>query len=77
MPRPNDFGRVLTVRASRLTSTVADAFVREINKQVQEDQPIWENKTFLPVPALADTDGPILKFRKWYSQFYAEPVAGA
>jgi 3-ketosteroid 9alpha-hydroxylase-like protein len=25
------------------------------------------------VPALADTDGPILKFRKWYSQFYAEP----
>ena len=32
-----------------------------------------ENKTFLPVPALADTDGPIIKFRKWYSQFYAEP----
>jgi hypothetical protein len=25
------------------------------------------------VPALADTDGPIVKFRKWYSQFYAEP----
>ena len=57
----------------RMTSTVADAFVKEINKQVQEDTPIWENKTFLPVPALADTDGPIIKFRKWYSQFYAEP----
>jgi 3-ketosteroid 9alpha-monooxygenase subunit A len=56
-----------------LTSTVAEAFVKEINKQVQEDQPIWEHKAFLRSPALADTDGPILKFRKWYSQFYAEP----
>jgi len=57
----------------KLTSTVADAFVKEINKQVQEDKPIWEHKRFLPTPALADTDGPIMKFRKWYSQFYAEP----
>jgi phenylpropionate dioxygenase-like ring-hydroxylating dioxygenase large terminal subunit len=58
----------------KMTSTVADAFVKEINKQIVEDTPIWEHKTFLPVPALADTDGPILKFRKWYSQFYAEPI---
>ena len=58
----------------KMTSTVAGAFVSEINKQIQEDTPIWENKAFLPVPALADTDGPILKFRKWYSQFYAEPL---
>jgi phenylpropionate dioxygenase-like ring-hydroxylating dioxygenase large terminal subunit len=57
----------------RMTSTVAEAFVAEINKQIQEDQPIWEHKRFLPVPALADTDGPIVKFRKWYAQFYAEP----
>ena len=48
--------------------------VAEINKQIVADTPIWEHKTFLPVPALADTDGPILKFRKWYSQFYAEPA---
>lgn len=62
----------------KMTSTVADAFVAEINKQIVEDTPIWEHKAFLPVPALADGDGPILKFRKWYSQFYAEPVgAGA
>jgi 3-ketosteroid 9alpha-monooxygenase subunit A len=58
----------------RMTSTVADAFVAEINKQIVEDTPIWENKVFLPVPALADADGPILKFRKWYAQFYAEPI---
>jgi 3-ketosteroid 9alpha-monooxygenase subunit A len=60
----------------KMTSTVADAFVKEINKQIVEDTPIWEHKVFLPVPALADNDGPILKFRKWYSQFYAEPVEG-
>jgi phenylpropionate dioxygenase-like ring-hydroxylating dioxygenase large terminal subunit len=60
----------------KMTSTVASAFVAEINKQIQEDTPIWEHKIFLPVPALADTDGPILKFRKWYSQFYAEPIEG-
>ena len=27
-------------------------------------------------PALADTDGPFTKFRKWASQFYAEGVDG-
>jgi phenylpropionate dioxygenase-like ring-hydroxylating dioxygenase large terminal subunit len=58
---------------AKLTSTVANAFVKEINKQVQEDRPIWEHKSFIPTPALADTDGPIMQFRKWYSQFYAEP----
>ena len=58
--------------SAEFTETIAKAFVKEINKQVQEDTPIWENKTFLPVPALADTDGPIVKFRKWYAQFYAD-----
>lgn len=58
---------------AKMTSTVAESFVAEIGKQIQEDQPIWENKVFLAVPALADADGPIGKFRRWYSQFYAEP----
>ena len=58
---------------STLTSTVADAFVQEINKQVQEDRAFWECKRFMPTPAPAETDGPIMKFRNWYSQFYAEP----
>jgi hypothetical protein len=25
-------------------------------------------------PALADTDGPFMRFRSWAAQFYAEPV---
>lgn len=57
-----------------LDSTVGDAFVAEVDRQVREDKPIWENKAFLPRPALADTDGPFTKFRRWASQFYAEGV---
>ncbi len=59
---------------SALSSTVGDAFVAEIDRQVREDKPIWENKAYVTHPALADTDGPFTKFRKWASQFYAEGV---
>ena len=57
-----------------LNSSVGQAFVDEIHKQVQEDGPIWENKAYIARPALADTDGPFTKFRKWASQFYAEGI---
>lgn len=57
-----------------INSTVGQAFVDEIDKQVQEDTPIWQNKAFLARPALADTDGPFTPFRRWAAQFYAEPV---
>ena len=56
----------------KLSGTVGDAFVAEIDRQVREDKPIWENKAYLPRPALADTDGPFTKFRRWAAQFYAE-----
>lgn len=59
---------------SGFDSTVGDAFVSEVDRQVREDKPIWENKAHLVRPALADTDGPFMKFRKWAAQFYAEPV---
>ena len=57
-----------------LSSTVGEAFANEVIKQLIEDQPVWENKAHLVRPALADTDGPVMKFRKWASQFYADPV---
>lgn len=57
------------------TSNVGKAFVAEVDKQFKEDTPIWEHKAHLVRPALADNDGPFMKFRKWYSQFYAEPVS--
>jgi nitrite reductase/ring-hydroxylating ferredoxin subunit len=56
------------------TSSVGDAFVEEVSRQVIEDIPIWKWKGHVAKPALAANDGPYLKFRKWASQFYAEGV---
>lgn len=47
------------------------AIIANIVGQLEEDKPIWENKIYRPLPILCDGDGPIAKFRKWYSQFYA------
>jgi phenylpropionate dioxygenase-like ring-hydroxylating dioxygenase large terminal subunit len=58
----------------KTTSSVGRAFVAEVDKQMLEDKTIWEHKAHLVRPALADTDGPFMKFRKWAAQFYAEPV---
>jgi hypothetical protein len=49
--------------------------VNEVDKQFLEDKPIWEHKAHLVRPALADNDGPFMKFRKWAAQFYAEPIS--
>lgn len=55
------------------TTGVGAAFIAEIERQMDQDIPIWENKNFQDRPALCDGDGPIGLFRKWTKQFY--PVA--
>jgi nitrite reductase/ring-hydroxylating ferredoxin subunit len=55
----------------RVTSSVGTAFVDEVCRQLLEDKPVWEHKRYVERPALADTDGPFLQFRRWASQFYA------
>jgi phenylpropionate dioxygenase-like ring-hydroxylating dioxygenase large terminal subunit len=57
---------------AQTTSSVGQAFVKEVCKQFEEDRPIWEHKAHVVRPAIADTDPPFMKFRKWYSQFYAD-----
>ena len=49
---------------------IGQAFVKEVNRQLGEDIPIWENKIYMAKPNLCDGDGPIAKFRKWCNQFY-------
>lgn len=49
----------------------AHAFRDEIVRQVNQDIPIWEHKTYLNEPTLCDGDGPIAKYRRWFQQFYA------
>src|SRR3546814_10771299 len=57
--------RFKTMGDAETTRNVGNAFVREVDKQVLEDKPIWEHKAHLVRPALADNDGPFMKFRKW------------
>jgi len=40
--------------------------------QVEQDIPIWNNKTYNKNACVMKDDGPITKFRRWYSQFYSE-----
>jgi cholesterol 7-dehydrogenase len=41
-------------------------------ENVERDVLIWCKKRYLAKPALVKNDGPIAKFRKWFSQFYSE-----
>jgi cholesterol 7-dehydrogenase len=38
--------------------------------QWYNDVTIWENKVFLRKPLLVKGDGPVMKLRRWYQQFY-------
>ena len=53
-------------------SGVGKAIIRDICRQLEEDKVVWEHKIYRPLPILCDGDGPIAKFRKWYSQFYSD-----
>ncbi len=54
------------------TRGVGRALIADIDKQIREDRPIWENKVYHARPVLCDGDGPIPKWRRWYRQFYSE-----
>jgi len=56
-----------------VTSTVGQAFIREVTRQLEQDIPIWENKRYVDPPLLVDGDGPIGLFRRWARQFYSDP----
>lgn len=45
-------------------------YVENLREGFLQDVRLWEHKTFLPQPGLCDGDGPIMKLRRWYTQFY-------
>ncbi len=49
--------------------------VGEAATQFYDDINIWERKNYATNPILVKGDGPIMKMRKWYSQFYSTPPA--
>lgn len=56
------------------TSSLGKAFIEEIHERTVEDVEVWESKAYLDRPKLAHGDGPILQYRRWCEQFYAEGV---
>jgi phenylpropionate dioxygenase-like ring-hydroxylating dioxygenase large terminal subunit len=64
----------LQLRGSE-SAGVARAICRDLEKQVGEDIPIWENKRYQRSPVLCDGDGPIAGYRRWCMQFYPGHVA--
>jgi phenylpropionate dioxygenase-like ring-hydroxylating dioxygenase large terminal subunit len=53
-------------------SNFGRGLVDDFHKQAQQDKPIWEHKRYQASPALSADDGPIMAFRRWARQFYAE-----
>jgi 3-ketosteroid 9alpha-monooxygenase subunit A len=53
---------------------VGAAIIRDLEKQMNEDIPIWENKAYWTRPVLCDGDGRFGLYRKWMSQFFSEGV---
>ena len=45
--------------------------------QWRNDVHIWENKIHRDRPMLVQEDGPILRLRRWFSQFYPDTGAVA
>jgi len=60
------------VYAPRGTNILAIKYIlREAAAQFRDDIMIWERKGFNDKPMLVKGDGPIMKMRAWYSQFYS------
>jgi len=57
---------------TRLPTFIAKFFLKGEALQVERDVMIWNNKRFNNKPLLTKEEGLILKFRRWYSQFYSD-----
>jgi nitrite reductase/ring-hydroxylating ferredoxin subunit len=51
---------------------IGAGFGAEVQRQFDQDIPIWEAKRYQPSPALAPIEKPITEFRRWASQFYGD-----
>lgn len=53
-------------------ANLAKAMRKEICRQLDQDKVVWDRQRYMPKPSICDGDGPILPFRKFFAQFYAE-----
>jgi 3-ketosteroid 9alpha-monooxygenase subunit A len=62
--------RVEEGRDAHKMAGFAEAYAENLRIGFHEDIAIWEEKIFREIPVLCDGDGPIIKLRSWYAQFY-------
>lgn len=51
---------------------VSRALIRDICKQLDQDKVVWDRQMYRKQPLICEGDGPIMGFRRFYAQFYAE-----
>jgi nitrite reductase/ring-hydroxylating ferredoxin subunit len=54
---------------------VGAAIIRDLEKQMAQDIPIWENKRYYEKPLLCDGDGAFATYRRWMQQFFSPKQA--
>jgi 3-ketosteroid 9alpha-monooxygenase subunit A len=59
------------------TKKFAEMYAENLRLGFHQDIQIWENKKYREVPVLCDGDGPIIKLRQWYAQFYGSDESAA
>jgi len=50
---------------------VGAAIIKDLEKQMAQDIPIWENKKYFDRPVLCEQDGQFGVYRKWMRQFFS------
>ena len=55
---------------------VGAAIIRDLERQMNQDIPIWENKKYWTAPKLCEGDGPLAVYRRWMRQFFSEGALG-
>jgi cholesterol 7-dehydrogenase len=56
----------------RVPKLLASYVVGNWVTQWRQDVPIWERKLHRAKPMLTERDGPVIRLRRWYSQFYPD-----
>jgi 3-ketosteroid 9alpha-monooxygenase subunit A len=70
------FGVMLKIMGSEAKMRLfAEKYAENLQLGFHQDIAIWESKKYRDVPVLCDGDGPIMKLRQWYAQFYADADA--
>lgn len=49
-----------------------EAFFTNYIRDYELDVPIWNAKIYKPIPVIAENDGPYVRYRRWYAQFYSK-----